>query len=116
MAPGATVAQVVVAVKSVDARMERMWRVEVPVLVRVTFCAEEALPMVVLGKVSELWDSWKVARTDELVGELERIGTAVPVRSRVLGLEEASLSRMRVPTSARAEVSVELVGSSSMGA
>ena len=106
----------VVAVKSVDARMERMWRVEVPVLVRVTFCAEEALPMVVLGKVSELWDSWKVARTDELAGEVESIGTAVPVRLRVLGLDAASLSRMRAPASARAEVSVEPVGSSSMGA
>ena len=114
--PGATVVQVVVAVKSVVEFVERMWRVVVPVLVSITVCAAEALPMVVLRKVREPCESWNVARTEELAGELERMGTAVPVRARVVGLEAASDSRVRVPASVRGSVLVVPVGNSLMGA
>jgi len=114
--PGVMVAQVVVAVKSVEGIVEVTWRVVVPVLVRVTTWDGEAFPTVVLGKVREPCESWNVARTEEVAGELERIGAAVPVRARVVGLEAASDSRMRVPASVRGSVPVVLVGSSLIGA
>ena len=114
--PGGMVAQVVVAVKSVEGIVERTWSVVVPVLVSVTTWDGEAFPMVVLGKVREPCESWKVARTEEVAGELERMGTAVPVRPRVVGLEAASDSMVRVPASVRGWVPGVVVGSSLMGA
>ena len=59
VAAGASVVvQVVVAGKSGDYWMETIWSVVVPVLVRVTVWVVEALPMVVLAKVSAPWESW----------------------------------------------------------
>ena len=112
VAPGVRVAQVVVAVKPVEARVLRMWRVVVPVLVRVMVWAGEAEPMAVVGKVRELCERWKVARMEELAGLVERMGETVPVKSRTVGLLVASDSRMREPVSVRGVRSVEVVGSS----
>ena len=110
VAPGVRVAQAVVAVKPVEARMLRMWRVVVPVLVRAMVWGGETAPMFVLGKVRELWESWKAARMEGLAGASERRGTTVPVKSMMVGLLAASDSRIRVPVSVRVVRLVEVVG------
>src|SRR5579871_2328637 len=99
LAPGRSVAQVLVTVKSgVDWRAV-MWMVVVPVLASVRVCGADALPTPVGAKVRELWEAAKEMRGAVLGGEETRRGAASPVRSRTSGLERASLSTIRAPAS-----------------
>ncbi len=61
LVPGRSVAQVLEAVKSVEVAIDRIWIVVVPVFDSVTVCGVEALPAMVVAKVSELCDRVKAA-------------------------------------------------------
>jgi hypothetical protein len=76
-----------------------MWMVVVPVLARVMVCKVEALPTPVGAKVRELCEAAKEMSGAVLVGEATRSGAALPARSRMSGLERASLSMIRAPAS-----------------
>jgi hypothetical protein len=116
VAPGRTVAQVVVAVKSAAGSTEATWIVVVPVFVSVTVCAAEALPTCVFANVRALLLSAYAASTAELAGLLDAIGSTKPLNATNCGLAAASLSILRLPTSFRVPLVLDPVATSSIGA
>ena len=99
LAPETRVEQVVEVVKSGVAWTLRMLRGAVPVLLSMTVCGVEAVPGVVLAKVSEPCEITTAACSAVFEGAETMIGVELPVRLIRPGLDAASLSMMSEPES-----------------